>query len=82
MKKLTPAMLRELRAIDRHGEPADPYEWSHVPGGLWFWAREKVLGALLDRSLILGEDATGAWRLTDAGKEALKQRGDIGCADG
>jgi hypothetical protein len=63
-------MRRELRAIHAHGEPADPYEWSHAPGGLWFWARDKVLGALLDRGLVF-EDADGAWRLTDAGRAAL-----------
>lgn len=70
-KPLTKAMIRELRAIELHGEPADPFEWSHAPGGLWFWARDKVLGALLDRGLVIEENATGAWRLTDAGKAAL-----------
>lgn len=69
MKKLTPAMRRELHAIKEHGEPADPYEWSHAPGGLWFWAREKVLGALIGRGLI-EEDASGVWHLTEAGKAA------------
>lgn len=78
MTKLTPAMRRELNAIARHGEPADPYEWSHAPGGLWFWARDKVLGALLDRGLVLEDNGSGAWRLTDAGKRAL---GDISRED-
>lgn len=71
MKPITKAMRRELRAIEEHGEPADPYEWSHAPGGLWFWAREKVLGALFARALVV-EEANGTWRLTDAGKEALR----------
>lgn len=70
MTKLTPAMKRELLAIQDHGEPADPYEWSHAPGGLWFWAREKVLGALFARGLVV-EEASGTWRLTDDGKAAL-----------
>ena len=75
MMKLTPAMRREMRSIAEHGEPADPYEWSHAPGGLWFWAREKVLGAIIDRGLVI-EDEKGTWRLTDAGRSALDGDGE------
>ena len=70
MTTLTKAMRRELNWINQHGEPADPYEWSHAPGWLWFWARDKVLGALLDRGLVV-EDEHGTWRATEAGKAAL-----------
>ena len=49
---LTPAQLRELRSIERDGNPSDPYDWTHAPDGLWFHARERVLGALLRKGLI------------------------------
>jgi hypothetical protein len=66
--KLTPAMLRELRAIDRTGMPDDGYD-SQAPAGLWFNAREKVLTALLTRELISGDE--GDFIVTDAGRAAL-----------
>lgn len=67
--KLTPAMLRELRAIDSTGEPTDPIDWTGA-AHLWFHARDKVLSALLRRGLI--EDVAGVgFVLTDAGRTAL-----------
>jgi hypothetical protein len=69
MDKLTPAMKRELRSIDWDGNPSDPVDWQHAPEGLWFHARDKVIGALLRRGLISDE---GGYHLTDAGKAALK----------
>lgn len=66
--KHTPAMLRELRAIDRWGEPSEPLEWTRA-GALWFHARDKVLSALIVRGLINGDE--GDYKLTDAGRAAL-----------
>ncbi len=67
-RTLTKAMLRELRSIDFDGNPSDPYEWSHAPEGLWFHARNRVIGALLRRGLIVD---TNGYELTDAGRAAL-----------
>jgi len=67
--KLTPAMCRELRSIALDGNPSDPCNWQHAPEGLWFHARDKVLGALLKRGLIV---ADLGYYLTDQGKAALK----------
>jgi hypothetical protein len=68
MIALTPAMIRELRAIATTGEPSDPYEWTRAQS-LWFHAREKVLSALIRRELINGD--SGDYTLTDAGRDAL-----------
>lgn len=65
-KPLTPAMLRELRSMDRDGNPSDPYDWQHAPEGLWFHARERVIGALLKRGLITNDNT-----LTELGRAAL-----------
>jgi hypothetical protein len=62
---LSPAMLRELRSINRWGAPSDPAEW-HGCGALWFHARERVLSALIRRGLI--EDAE---TITEAGRAAI-----------
>jgi hypothetical protein len=66
---LTKAMIRELQAIERTGDPSDPYDW-HNAGAIWFYARDKVIGALLRRGLI-ADNASG-FCITDAGKEALR----------
>lgn len=66
--RVTEAMLRELRSIERTGEPTDPIEW-HGANALWFHARDRVLGALLRRELI--EDPGGGYQLTDAGRAVL-----------
>jgi hypothetical protein len=66
-QQLTKAMIRELRSIEGSGNPSDPIDW-HTAGALWFHAREKVLGALLRRGLIVDD---GDFRLTESGKEAL-----------
>jgi hypothetical protein len=66
--KLTKAMIRELRSIEWDGNPSDPYDWQHAPESLWFHARDKVLGALLRRGLIVDD---GGFRITDAGRAAL-----------
>lgn len=66
--KLTPAMLRELRAINETGEPSDPIDW-HRAQALWFHAREKVLTALIARGLI--SDTPAGFMLTDDGRTAL-----------
>ena len=65
--KLTSAMLRELKCIERTGGISDPYDWVNA-AALWFHARDKVIGALLKRELIT---YTGDYELTDAGKAAL-----------
>lgn len=64
---LTKAMMRELRCISATGEPSDPIEW-HAANGIWFHARDRVIGALKRRSLI-----TDDLKLTDAGKAALNE---------
>lgn len=69
--KLTNAMLRELRSIERDGNPSDPYEWTHAPSGLWFHAREKVLDALLKRGLIFSEQEKSGYSLTDTARAAI-----------
>lgn len=66
--KLTPAMNRELRSIAATGEPTDPIEW-HAANGLWFHARDRVIGALKRRELI-----TDDLKLTEAGKVALNEQ--------
>jgi hypothetical protein len=67
---LSKAMIRELQSISNTGEPTDPYQWAHAPGVLWFYARDKVLGALLSRGLI--EDAgMCSFRITDKGRCVL-----------
>jgi hypothetical protein len=68
MTTLSKAMLRELQSIQSRGEPSDPFDW-HAAGPLWFHARDKVLGALLRRGLIVDQ---GDYQLTDAGREALQ----------
>ena len=72
---LTKAMIRELRSIDCDGNPSDPVDWQHAPEGLWFHARDKVIGALLRRGLI--ED-DGGFKLTPAGEAVLRPSGDKG----
>ena len=67
-KPLTPAMIRELRSMDRDGNPSDPADWGHAPESLWFHARDRVIAALEKRGLITLERG---YDLTDAGKAAL-----------
>lgn len=67
---LTPAMLRELKSIDTTGEPSDPVEW-HGCGGLWFHARDRVIGALLRRGFI--KDTPSGFQVTDLGRAALAE---------
>ena len=64
-KPLTPAMLRELRHIEKHGEPCDLAEFNDARH-LAFHAREKVLSALIRRGLL--DDAE---TVSDAGRAAL-----------
>lgn len=68
--QLSKAMLRELRSMEWDGNPSDPYDWQHAPESLWFHARDKVIGALLRRKLIVDD---GGLRITDAGRAALAQ---------
>lgn len=70
-QKLTPAMIRELRSMERDGNPSDPYDWQHAPEGLWFHARDRVIGALLKRELIWEDPKLSGYSLTDAGRAAL-----------
>lgn len=65
---LSKAMIRELRSIESSGEPSDLYEW-HGAGALGFHARDRVLGALLRRGLIVDE---GSYRLTEEGRKCLR----------
>lgn len=75
-RKLTNAMVRELRAIAVDGNPSDPYDWTHAPESLWFHARDKVLGALLSRELIRTDETLAGYVLTDAGEKALREVGE------
>lgn len=58
-------MLRELECIARWGRPGDLEDY-HAAEHLAFWARDKVISALIKRGLI--DDAENA---TDAGRAAL-----------
>lgn len=69
MANLSNAMIRELRSIALDGNPSDPVDWQHAPESLWFHARDRVIGALLRRGLIVDD---GGYALTDAGREAIK----------
>ena len=60
---LTPAMLRTLRSV-ANGDPGDLADFGL--SALAFYAREKVLSALIARGLI--EDAE---TITDAGRAAI-----------
>ena len=62
---LTPAMLRELRAIER-GDVGDLLDYG--TSALAFHARDRVIGALARRGLIA---ATPDWSLTNAGRAAI-----------
>ena len=73
---LTPAMRRELRSIARDGNPSDPYDWTHAPEGLWFHARDRVIGALIRRGLIGAEETMSGYVLTDAGRAVLQAIGE------
>lgn len=64
--KLTPAMERELRSIER-GDVGDLLDYGH--NALAFYARDRVIGALERRGLI---EQTPDWSLTEAGRAALK----------
>lgn len=69
-RALSAAMVRELRAMAFDGNPSDPADWQHAPESLWFHARDRVIGALLRRELIV---ADGGYSLTDAGRAALEK---------
>lgn len=64
-KALTPAMLRELRSIER-GDVGDLLDYG--TNALAFYARDRVIGALERRGLIA---ATPDWSLTAAGRAAI-----------
>lgn len=68
-RPLTPAMRRELRAIARTGEPDDLFEYRGAEH-LAFYARDKVLSALLTRGLIR-PTCPRPFALTDAGRAAI-----------
>jgi hypothetical protein len=72
-KPLTQPMIRELRSIALNGNPTDPADGNHSPEGVWFHARERMLGRLLGRGLICGGRG---YRLTGAGEDALKELKD------
>jgi hypothetical protein len=65
--KLSPAMQRELHAIQSTGDVSDLLEFG--TNALAFYARDNVLGALLRRELI--RDEPGGYVVTDAGRAAL-----------
>jgi hypothetical protein len=54
----TPAMLRELRHIARHGSPGDLADYGSTH--LAFWSREKVLTGLIARGLLLDAETVTA----------------------
>lgn len=62
---LTPAMLRELRSIERSGV-GDLLDYG--TNALAFYARDRVIGALERRGLIVND---GDWIATDAGRAAI-----------
>ena len=68
-ESLSPAMLRELSALDRTGCLSDWTEWGGA-NHLWFHARDRVIGALERRGLIA---ATPDWSLTDAGRTTIQR---------
>lgn len=70
MSALTAAMRRELRSIERTGNPTDPDEW-HGAGGLWFAARKRVIGALLKRGLIEDGPFSFNFSITEKGRAVL-----------
>jgi len=74
MKPLTAPMLRELRAIAFDGNPSDPLDWQHAPDSLWFYARDKVIGALLTRQLICDDGIHSGYSLTDLGRAVLAKK--------
>lgn len=61
-------MRDELRCIEKHGTFRELDDYGL--GALAFYARDRVLGALLRRGLI--ESAPNDYAITDAGREALK----------
>jgi hypothetical protein len=63
-KPLTATMLAELRCIDRFGTFRELDDYSRGP--LAFYAREKVLTALMDRGFIADAET-----ITDAGRAAI-----------
>lgn len=67
-KSLTAPQMRELRSIERDGNPSDPHDWHYAPESLWFYARDRVLSSLLKRGLIVDE---AGFALTEAGRAAL-----------
>jgi hypothetical protein len=64
-------MLRELRAIQRTGEPGDMDDYRGAEH-LAFYARDKVLSSLLRRGLIEPIEHS-AFALTDAGRAAISK---------
>lgn len=64
---LTPAMLRELKSIQR-GDISDVAEYG--ANALAFYARDRVIGALERRGLLV---AAPDWSLTDAGRAAIQK---------
>ncbi len=66
MTKLTPTMLRELRSIAQYGQPTDGLDIG-APAHLAFWARDKAIGGLMARGLIVDSE-----HITEAGLAALK----------
>ncbi len=73
---LTPAQRRELRSIAFDGNPSDPCDWQHAPEGLWFHARDRVLGALLRKELIYDDPDRSGYSLTPRGEEVLRSLGE------
>lgn len=72
---ITDTMRRELRWIEKWGEPGDLADYGvHA---LAFNARERVLSALLRRKLI--RDEPGGFVLTDAGRAAAGVSGVRSC---
>lgn len=65
--KLTPTMRAELRNIDRHGTFRELDDYGMT--ALAFYARDRVLGALLKRGLIV--PTVDGYETTEAGRAAL-----------
>lgn len=66
-RPLTAAMRRELESLASTGALTGWEDWNCM-NGLWFHARDRVIGALARRGLI---EATPDWTLTDSGRDAI-----------
>ena len=72
--KLSKAMIRELKSYRDEYGPTDPYEWEYsgMPGSLWFVARDRTISALVKRGLLEDGPSDTGLCISDAGREVLR----------